>query len=319
MDTKHFELLLRRTTFGHAILTEAWGGLTTKERIELLLHSELQNLWPSDLRLKALHDPNPAVRMLAVMVDCPSKHDDPDLYAKVKSDPSPLVRAAVTVGERSAISDLKDLIPMPQLERLGVVALSQHMNDELFAEFIVASLQNQAISEEEAAALVYEFVLNPSNIFGIERTPLDGMDWFSISKGFEAIWNLTTCTPWPVHYAIGWHYPLQTGDGDVIPDEMLGRMSVQALEALVFRRYKPLLDRLQKTPEQFDKKVHEAEKAATIGEGTERGRCKPPAARSETEELRRELDEIRTEMRELFEALREQVNEASLRRRGLLG
>lgn len=320
MDTKHFELLLRRTRFGHAILNEAWDGLTVKERIELLLHLIPLGSSPRELITKALNDPSPVVRMLAVKGSCISKQD-PDLYAKVQSDPSPLVRAALALNDGGLIFDLKGLLSMPQIERLGVIALSDPSIDgENFAQFIVDNLQNKAISESEAAELVDEFVRNPHAIFEVEAEPIDikdGIEWYSRNKGFTDIWNLTTCTPFPVHRAVAWKYPLYTGDGDTIPDEMLGRMSVQALEALVFRGHKPLLDRLEKNPEQFDERVRKAIEAAAIGEdGTGKGGTRPE---SEIGELREELNELRTEMRELFQALRNQIDEAASRRRGLFG
>lgn len=313
MDTRHFELLLRRTTFGHALLNEVWNGLTVKERIELLLHLVHLGAAPPELMTKALNDQNPVVRMLAVKGSHMSKQETPDLYAKVQSDPSPLVRAALALNDGGFIFDLKELLSMPQIERLGVIALSEpSIDDEQFAKFVIDSLQDKVLSEPEAAELVYEFVRNPHTIFGVKTEPIDikdGLEWYSKNKGFTDIWNLTTCTPFPVHRAVAWEYPLYTGDGDTIPDEMFGRMSVKAIEALVFRGHKPLLDRLEKTPEQFDERIRNAIKAEAIGNGgPRRSRA---LCRSDIEEIREDLNQLRTEVRELFEALKKQIDDVA--------
>src|SRR6266702_1351842 len=67
MDTQRFELLLRDTPFCSALLAEVWDGLSTMERIDLLLHSVESRLSLSkELKAKALSDPSPVIRMLAV-------------------------------------------------------------------------------------------------------------------------------------------------------------------------------------------------------------------------------------------------------------
>jgi uncharacterized protein YdiU (UPF0061 family) len=169
---------------------------------------------------------------------------------------------------------------------------------------------------------------------------------------FEAIWNLATCTPAKVHYVIAWYYPVQTGTRAQIPDEMLERMSTDALEALAFRGCEPLLKRLEATPEKFDKWVHDAaargvEDRVRLARRTqESGRqlnefrealdrlrvemrerfdelasdrdlsLRTDGLREELDELREEFAEFRTEMRELFEALERQIAEGASRRRG---
>lgn len=319
MDSRYFELFLRRTTFSQTLLAEIWDGLTTKERVEVLLHPTLKNLWPPELAMKAASDSNAAVRMLSVRWI--SEKDDPESYAKLKLDESPLVRAAIAEGRFGLLADPEKLLPLSQIERLGVVALSSTfgIGEEPFAKFIVDSLQNHALSESEAAELLCEFIRNPRTAFSVERQPLDGMDWHSIRRAFEAIWNLTTCTPIPVHHTIAWEYPLQTGHGDLIPAEMFTRMSVEALSALVFRGHKPLLDQIMKTPESFDEHVREAVEAADIGKDAPSEREARALVRSDLGEARQDVVELRQEMRELFEALKEQIDDALSRRRGFFG
>lgn len=133
MDTKHFELLLRETPFCRALLAEVWDGLTTKERIDLLLHfaDPLGSGVPKEVQAKALDDQSPVVRMLA------AKHIyervDPELYAKAAADHSAFVKAAV---KGIAREDPEHMLSMSQLERLGAIALSAGVDGESFAKFI---------------------------------------------------------------------------------------------------------------------------------------------------------------------------------------
>lgn len=318
MDTKHFELLLRRTPLCQALLSDAWEGLNTGQRIDLLLHLVGPSAaMPADLLAKAITDPNAVVRMLAAKGSYISERDDPDLYARLMNDPSPFVRAAMK-GDKLFIdkSDLSSLTD--HVERLGVIALADFVSDEAFAAFISEGLAQKTLSEEEAAELVIEFVRNPNNISGIEKEPVDGLDWYSITKGFEAMWSLTTSTPLKVHHIIAWEYPLRTGDGPAlshtIPDEMLDRMSTHALEALAHRQYEPLLKKLKETPDKYDEKVHEAARLEA-----EFGGSKKSHGRSEIASLREELEEFRVEVRERVDELAQQITDFMSRRRGLFG
>jgi hypothetical protein len=291
MDTKRLELLLRNTIFSQALLTEIWDSWTSEERLELLLLFRLRGL-PERLAEKALNDPNPVVRMLAVKCSVISEERKPELHARLLNDPSPLVRAAIKSDKFSV--DTKYLASLSQVERLGVIALADYFNEEAFAEYISHGLSSGTLSEDEAAVLVLEFVRNPNLTALVENEPLDGLDWYSTCKSFDAIWNLTTCTSAKVHRDIAWYYPLKTGD-HTISNEIMERMSGEALKALAFRQHGPLLNMLKDSPEKFDKEIHQSEE---FGLQSISSRSKNDYGQSEAALARNELEEFREEVRE---------------------
>jgi hypothetical protein len=308
MDTKHFELLLRRTRFCGAILFEIWDGLTLNERIDLLLHLGQFGSAPKELLKKAVEDSNPVIRMLAVKSGYISEGYEPELYSKLRTDKSPFVKAAL--NDTGFFTNTEDEPPLSHMERLGIIALSTVISEESFANYITEGLESKKISEDEAAELVTEFVRNPNYIKSLYREPMDGLDHYTIHKEFEAIWNLTTCTPIKVHSVIAWEYPLEISDVDFVPDELLDRMSQYALEAVAFRQHIPLLKRIEENPDQFDKKILDA--AHNGAEFDQKDR----KTSSGIDELRNEFSEFRAELQERLDALTQLITEAASRRRG---
>lgn len=311
MDKKHFELLYRATPFCRALLSESWDKLSTTERISLLLHFNDDSMSiPEDLFKKAINDSSPIVRMLAVKGYYVSEQDDPELYEKIKSDESPFVRAALKGG--SFILDFEEIKSLSHIEKLGFIALSDSVSEESFAEFIIDGLDNQTLSEEETAELIIEFIRNPNSTKGFDREPYDGLDWYTITKGFEAIWNLTTCTPQKVHNVIAWEYPLTICQHDTISDDTLTRMSERALEALAFRQFKPLLLQIEKNPEQFSKKVIDsAQNGSEIREPIQE------KINSEIDELHEEFTSFQKEMFDRIDDLSQQLSDIASKKRGL--
>ncbi len=296
INAVNLELLLRPTTFSSTILAEMWDGLGLLERVSVLLRflEESRGLFGEKMKIKVLNDPSPVVRMLAVRCCHIIEEYEPDLYAKLKADPSALVRAAM--NSDVPLFDKEEFGLLSHIERLGVIALSDYVWEEEFAEFIVDGLQSAALQEKEAAELVVEFVRNPKLLHGKNREPEDGLDWYSMNKAFEAIWNLTTCTPARVHHAIAWEYPLEIGDS-VIPDEMLNRMSKHAIKALVWRRYKPLLELIESAPERFSEEIKQAvQQSADVEQNRQ-------PVYSDLDALREEFSQFRHETTERLDAL----------------
>jgi len=311
----YLELLLRQTPFCQMLLATVWDGLDTWRRIDLFLLCRRRRLsLPQDVLQKAACDPNAVVRMLAIRHGHFSNQDNPELYACLKSDTSPLVKAAMKSG--SWFMDAKDFEPLSHIERLGAIALADSLTEEAFAKFICDGLKNGTLPELEAAELVGEYVRNPALTENLMGEPEDGLDWYSLTKDFEAIWNLTTCTPWPVHHTIAWEFPLSnkndpTGEY-VLSDKIIDNMSEQALEALAYRQCRPLLKKLQQAPEKFGKKIHDA---ASSGADLHSRRKPAPDLTA----LWQDFDEFRTEIRVALEALKDQIAEAASRKRGLFG
>lgn len=313
MDKKHFELLYRATPFCRALLSESWDKLSTTERIGLLLHFDQASLSISDeLFKKAINDPILIVRMLAVKNYYVSEQEEPDLYKKIISDESPFVRAAIRGGR--FILDFEEIKQLSHIEKLGFLALTDSISEESFGEFIINGLDSKTLSEDEAAELIIEVVRNPRLTQNLDREPMDGIDWYSIKKDFEAIWNLTTCTPSKVHSVIAWEYPLNTTDYDTIPDEMLARMSDYALEALAYRQHKPLLQQIEKNPKQFSEKVVKSAQS-----GSELGGPTKTKAYSEVDDLREELTAFQKEVLDRLDNLSQQITDITTRKRGLFG
>ena len=252
---KNFELFFRQTTFSEMLLVEIWDGLSLMERIELLIYFvESGRFLNDELKIKALSDSNPVGRMLAVQCSNICQDKKPDLYSRLKEDPSALVRAVATAGVGSFFVIPDVFKSWNHIERLTHIALSDSFSGESLAEFIISGLQSQSLLEKEAAELVCEFVQNPKLTKGLGREPVDGLDWYSIGKEFKAIWNLTTCTPWFVHSSIARKYPLEIGD-NFIPVETINRMKEGAIKNLIWRQYKPLLKLIEKNPKQFSEGV----------------------------------------------------------------
>jgi hypothetical protein len=320
MDMKYLEFLLRRTSFCRTVLSESWDILGGSERIELLLHLWAQDSGvPEDLPSKACTDPNPVIRMLAAKCSYVSEQEFPELYVKLMNDDSPLVRAAMKGGGLSVRR--RDLEPLSHIERLGVIAMAEHIDEESFAEFIEESLKDHSLAEDEAVVLVIEFLRNPNVVRNIESEPLDGMDAYTIRQQFDAVWRLTTSTPPNVHRDLAWEYPLHLG-GDLsgptipatIPAEMLNYMSKTALEALAYRQHELLLEKLKTSPEKFDEEIHHSAQY-----GAERDEATKANAPSEMAALREDLDALRAEIWKSMDALAQRIAEAASRRRGLFG
>lgn len=296
--------MLRDTPFSRVLVAELWDNLSSLERIDIL--TQLGSI-PTGLFKKAFNDTSPVVRMLAVKSFYLDQGEEPELYEKIRSDRSPLVQAAIQETEVGL--DLEEMGSLSQIEKLGVVALSGSILDESFADFIIKGISNQIISEQEASALVFEFVRNPHCKFAIERESLDGLDNYSLNKGFNDIWNLTTCTSRKVHHAIVWEYSLTTGDGDTIPEEMLNRMSNETLEALVWRNHKPLLDLVKKNPKKFDNKIVGA--VETNSDYPTSTAIIDPIKGNDIDLLRVELLRVKEEINERFDLLTQQLRDVS--------
>ncbi len=309
MDKKHFELLLRNTPFSRALVVELWDGLSTFEHINILIQL---NSITKELFKKAFNDVNSVVRMLAVKSFYIDQSEEPELYEKIKSDISPFVQAAIK--EKSLESDFnrlgfeEEIEQLSQLEKLGAVALSDSIIDEEFADFIVKGIENQIISEDEASELVFEFVGNPNCKYGLEIKTRDGLLAYSIQKGFEKMWNLTTCTSHKVHYAIAWRYPLTTGNGGKIPKEILNKMGNQVLETLVYRNYQPLLDLIEKNPKNFDEEIHKA--IETNSDYSTSTRICDPFRGNDMDLLRVELLRVKEEINDRIDALTQQLRDS---------
>jgi hypothetical protein len=269
-----------------------------------------------ELKNKALSDSNPVIRMLAVKNSHISESDEPELHAKLKSDKSPFVRAAMHARNILAFPyDLNDLRNLSHIERLGAIALSDSISETNFAKFIIEGMKNQLFSEKEAAELVLEFVRNPNLHRGLKIKPSDGMDWHSRKENFEAIWNLTTCTSPMVHIPIAAEYPIVWGDNDTFPNDIFGRMNQEALMEIVWRGYKPLIDKINKNPERFNEEIQKAARDYSELETT----LETQERSEEYEEFFKELKELRSEVNERLDAMANQIDELLSRRRGLFG
>jgi hypothetical protein len=310
MDQKIFELLLRRKT----LLSQIWECLNTLDRVELLLRfAHDKRIPPVSIQTQAVQDANPVVRMLAAHNKSYFfERGNPEMHAKLLEDKSPLVQAAM-----NADIDFKDLFKLSQLERLGVISLSSSINEEKFAAFIVDSLQKQLMTEEEAASLLVELVRNPNlKPWKLNEGECfeDGLMWHTNWAQFKAIWNLTVCTPPKVHMVIAWEYPLETGGDDSIPEEMLYQMSEDALEALIWRLHKPLIDLVKKTPERFTEKIHKA-----ISTSTELSVVHKTSKQLGENDPCSLMNDLRTDMHDRLDKLEEKIEGAISKRRGFFG
>lgn len=313
MNNKYLELLLRRTSFSEALLSHLWDSLDEIQRIELLLQFTFkQEAVPRDIQVKAVQDKSPIVRMLSARsTSFFFERDNPELHGKLLSDSSSFVKAAMNLS-----IDVADLLQLTHLERLGVIALSTSIDEEKLANFILNSLEKQLMTETEAASLVVEFVRNPRLkpiILGDGQYFEDGLLWHTNWSQFKAIWNLTTCTPPKVHHVIAYEYPLTTGQDDPIPEEMIYRMSEDALVAIVWRQHKPLLDLIEKNPEHFNERVHDAVRLASEADSTISSNVDEKDASSGS------IDKLRTEIHSRLDDMENNIIKVLSKRRGLFG
>ena len=307
MDTKHFELLLRPTTFGTFLPTEVWDDLNTLERIDLITFLDCI---PNELVDKALKDSNPVIRMLALSICGISEEHDVDWDQVLEADKFPFISAALHARRFFPTPPaLDDFIKLNHIQRLGAIALSDCISENHFAKFICEGLQKKLFSEEEAAELLFEFVKNPWLHRELRSGPLNADDWHTKSKDFEAIWNLTTCTPPEVHYAIAAENPFERGLHDSIPRKILDRMSQDALEALAYRGYEPLLKLIKQNPKRYAEKVQEA--AQTYFELQRSNEIMEP---TDSGGLSAKLNKFRSEVNERFDKIENQLAELLSRR-----
>jgi hypothetical protein len=255
MYKKTFELLLRQTEFSKIIFKEIWDFLSSSERIYLMMNFE--DLEEGIIE-KALEDPNPFIRMLAVKATCIDENDNPKIYNKINKDESYIVQMALK-RQKGLFSDANKLKSFDHAERLAIIALSEDgLSEESFAEFICEGLKGNLFSEREAREMLMEYLRNPNLVNkDIPYIPDDNPGYwiFSAEKNFDAIWNLTTCTPPDVHYLIANIYPLYLSNGHTIPDKILKNMSDDALERLIWRGYEPLINDINKNFERYSDNI----------------------------------------------------------------
>ena len=255
MYKKNFEILQRGTKFSKLIFEEIWEFLSSSERIYLMM--DFEDLEEGIIE-KALEDPNPYIRMLAVKATLIDENNNPEKYNKIKKDESYIVQIALK-RQKGLFIDANKLKSFDHAERLGIIALSADgLSEESFAEFICEGLKGNLFSEREAREMLMEYLRNPNLVNKeIGYIPDDNPGYWicSTENKFNAIWNLTTCTPPNVHYIIANEYPLYLSNGHTIPDKILRNMSDDALERLIWRRYEPLINDINKNFESYSEKV----------------------------------------------------------------
>ena len=255
------DILFRKSSFSFYLLEQVWPDCSTLEKLQIINKiSQEGGNFTDELLALALDDNNPVVRILAASCSHISVYDKPVLHAKAGKDPSSLVRVARDyVGSLPSFS-IRELPYLNHKERLAFIALNDHIPEVQFASFIEESLNSNSINEKEAAECIWEYLQNPKCI-EIIRDENNVYSDYPFLQGFRAIWNLTTCTPEPVHTNLAWNFPMFRGGIDRIPDEILDKMSQTALSALAFRQYAPLLERIEKYSDKYSDQIKEAAKS----------------------------------------------------------
>jgi len=247
---------LTDTPLNRVLLLECWDALSPESKGELLgQYAEIRTC-PRWLVEKALGDPLPYLRYMAVAAWrwSPDDADDQAVMARVDADPSPLVRAALLRKEYGS-QGLDWMHEVSQLERLVYMGRNYTISGDYLYRFITEAVGK--VPEEELAELMTEYCRNPSVLESMTQSSGDGeIDWIAYSW-FTKVWELVRVVPKAVYMPILWHFPTEVPRWGSVPEEVLAKLAKEddgGLGALLWRhnaRLEKLRARVAQHPEEF--------------------------------------------------------------------
>jgi hypothetical protein len=237
------------------MIASYWTRLSTKEKIDFLLSTHPYNR--SKIIAIAADDESDFVRMLVYSPRYNAGHSINPLD-KAKNDQSSLVRAAAYAAAVYAGGAIQEgLTLLKQEERLIMIGLMKAVSVTTFIDVIKNGLSTNTFSEEEAAELFRAFSRNPELVadYTEKQNIRDGLDFWVANSSFKAVWKYANEAPYEVANAIAYEFPLGHRN---IQEINLEACTPSILEVLVWRGYKPLLDKIEKQPELFSAQVIQA-------------------------------------------------------------
>lgn len=293
---------LTDTPLNRVLLLECWDALSPESRGEALGHyAELQNC-PSWLVQKALDDPHPYLRYLAVTNwrYNPNDAEDQPLIARIEADPAPLVRAALLRKDYGS-QGMEWMLEASQLERLVYMGRHHTISGDFLYRFITEAVGK--IPEEELADLLTEYCRNPHIRESLTESIGDGeADWIAWTW-FTKVWELVGTVPKAVYMPILWYFPTEVQGRHTVPEEVLVKLAKDddgGLCALLWRhdaRLERLRARIAQHPEEFGEQARYG--AEMFAKHAHLGRPEPTPLEEQLTDIQERLARIE-EKRGLF-------------------
>lgn len=232
------------------LIESIWSRLSVIEKSDLLLNQRLS--YHESIVSLASVDECDAIRMLAYSPRLITLHLLKGIEAAV-NDKSLLVRAAAYANKNFDLA-LKSL---NQEGRLIMIGLRRSGGATAILDFVKYGLSTNTLSTKDAADIFSAYSINPNLTadYTDSNRIRDGVDFFSVNSTFQAVWAYANEAPRDIADAISDKFPMGHQEIQEIP---LESCTPNVLEALVWRGYKPLLEKINDNPNAFSKEVNKA-------------------------------------------------------------
>lgn len=293
---------LTDTPLNRVLLLECWDALSPESKGDLLGHYSETRTCPGWLVQKALDDPLPYIRYLAVSNwrYSPVDAEDQPLMARIEADPSPLVRAALLRKEYGS-QGMGWMLEVSQLERLVYMGRHHTISGDFLYRFLIEAVGK--IPDEELADLMTEYCRNPDIRESLTQSSGDGeSDWIAWTW-FVKVWELIGVVPKAVYMPILWYFPTEAQGRHSVPEEVLAKLVKDddaGLGALLWRhdaRLPKLRERVAQHPEEFCEQARYG--AEMFAKYAQMGRPEPTPLEEQLTDIQERLGRIE-EKRGLF-------------------
>ena len=266
---KHLEPLLDGTPLAVERIKQAWSGLSISDRaylLAILLAGTSKE--PKALRWKhhrkflidlGLADDNAYIRYLAAKhVSAPSKADDADetpsyledkaRFAKVQSDPVPLVRSAKDEEGwkvlNQELEDAESFWKRSHTERLVLVNGVKEEGEKIAKLLRYATkdlLPIKAITIDEILDVLLQYLGGETiqervaHSEDYARRFYDGYAEYSVGKSVKALWEVIPDIPKALSYVLIECLPEEAGFESSIPPQIIESLDEHQLECLLYR------------------------------------------------------------------------------------
>ena len=183
----HLEELLRDTPMGRMKLLAAWDSLSAETHIRLLEEMREKgrtSVGDRPIWLKALSSQSEYVRYLAARTIGWNRDDD--IWSRVTSDPSPLVRYSCASGMRHISNEYFDRYPKER--RLAMVSANNPFDSPIakkVALWIERAVETKNVSDDKLYDVVLEYLCNPEAMRQLHESSYDFFDHKSRLEGLR--------------------------------------------------------------------------------------------------------------------------------------
>lgn len=245
-----FSSFLNRFDSTSGLASAYWAILSPKEKLEFLLNAPRHHA--ASVTPLAIDDACDLVRMIACSPEF-AHESVQDRLDEMAKDKSMYVRASAHAHSPIATA----LTALSQRERVLMIGLKRRCLTGDFVKALKAGLTSGTLSDKEAAELVRAFSKNPNLVRDYEdpESIRDGIDFWSVNSSFKKFWQFGAESPMEVALAVADYFPTGSSKLCEVPLDLL---TPAMLEALVYRKYEPLLRRIRENPSAFSDSVVKA-------------------------------------------------------------